>query len=671
MVQHPSARKLTAETLASGIRPPAPMRVSEWIARNVVLVDGPSAGQLWSAAGAPYLVEIADCLSEEHPSNLVTVRKSQQTGASILALAWALYVADREPGNMLYGVPGIDALKDLSSGKLQPLIDAFQKRARRKVILPQTLRSGAGSTTYEKVFAKGGRLWLANANSVMDLSSKTAKKGVKDEVSKWTDIPGYGDPETLYFGRFTAHRRTQDYKILEVSTPEVDTGDELGEADGHCRVDRSFRRSDQRYWHFACPKCGSVQYHRFEQFRPNDTDPQASVYECEGCGHGISEAERVIMLRPENGAQWIATAPGVGRHPGFHIDAFVSLMMSYGAIAEDYVKSRTSAVGQKDFSNLVLGLPYQHKGDAPDHQRLMDRREAHLQRGVVPPDALLLTAGVDVQMRGVYAEIVGWGRDRRSWVIDTLYIDGDTDAHDGSVFSRLRDEVLARRFADAWGRERIVDLVAIDSGYRSNVVYSWVRLNQAMHPETGRDRLLAVKGLEGWGRPVLGTPSPVDIHYGGERIRKGVSLYGVGTWPLKSSVYLDLRKMRTGEASEPPPPGYCHFGGWLDEVYFRQLCSESLQDTLVRGRKTGTKWVPHGENHYFDCRVYNLAMAEHLGLSSMTADDWAVLQRLRGQPPADENLFTAAPVAPQDPDTSPDAAPPRSGWFAHRLNRSR
>lgn len=669
MITHPSAKKLAAETLASAIRPPAPMRVSDWISRNIVLVDGPRAGHLWAADGAPYLVEIADCLSEDHPCNLVTVRKSQQTGASILALAWALFVADREPGNMLYAVPGIDALKDLNSGKLQPLIDAFQKRARRKVIMPQTLRSGAGSTTYEKVFAKGGRLWLANANSVMDLSSKTAKKGVKDEISKWGDIPGYGDPETLYFGRFTAHRRTQDYKILEISTPEVDTGDELGDADGHCRIDRSFRRSDQRYWHFACQKCGTVQYHRFEQFRPNEQDPDTSVYECEGCGHGITEPERVIMLRPENGAQWIATAPGVGRHPGFHIDGFTSLMMSYGAIAEDFRKSRSSAVAQKDFSNLVLGLPYQHRGDAPDHQRLMDRREMHLTRGVVPPEGVLLTAGVDVQMRGIYVEIVAWGRDRRSWVVDTLYIDGDTDAHDGVAFTRLREAVLDRRFMDSWGRSRLVDLVAIDSGYRSNVVYAFVRANQQMHPESGRDRMLAVKGLEGWGRPVLGTPSPQDINYGGTRIRNGVSVYGVGTWPLKSSIYLDLRKLRTGETVDIAPPGYCHFGSWLDEAYFKQLCSESLQDIVVRGRRAGKRWVPHGDNHFFDCRVYNLAMAEHLGLSSMSADDWAALQRRRGQPEEEQTLFTAA-AAPDDPDP-PKPASPYSNWFADRLKRTR
>ena len=125
MSGHPGALRLIAETLASVIRPAEPLPLSQWLAKNLVLVDGPAAGELWNPDGAPYLVEIADCLSDDHPCNLVTVRKSQQSGASILALGWTLYIADREPANTLYAVPGLDALRDLNGQKLQPLIDAL------------------------------------------------------------------------------------------------------------------------------------------------------------------------------------------------------------------------------------------------------------------------------------------------------------------------------------------------------------------------------------------------------------------------------------------------------------------------------------------------------------------------------------------------------------------
>jgi hypothetical protein len=75
--EHPSALGLIAQTMAARIRPPEAMPFSRWLTENIVLVDGPSAGELWTAAGAPYLLEIADCLSDDDPCNLVTVRKSQ------------------------------------------------------------------------------------------------------------------------------------------------------------------------------------------------------------------------------------------------------------------------------------------------------------------------------------------------------------------------------------------------------------------------------------------------------------------------------------------------------------------------------------------------------------------------------------------------------------------
>jgi phage terminase large subunit GpA-like protein len=618
----------------------APMRVSDWVAANVILVDGPSAGQLWSARGAPYLVEILDCLSEEHPSNLVTVRKSQQTGASIMALAWVLYVAEREPANMLYGVPGLDTLRDINSGKV-----------------PQTSRSGIGSTTYEKVFAKGGRVWLANANSVMDLSSKTAKKGVKDEVSKWSDIPGAQDPEDLFFGRFTAFRGTGDWKILEISTPELDTGDELGEQPGHCRIDRSFKRSDQRFWHLACPECGSVFFHRFERLRVDVKAPHRTAYICEGCGHEISEGERRVQLQPDAGAQWLATASGLDRHPGFHIDAFISLMMSYEAIAEDYLKARGSEIGLKGFRNLVEGLPHLFRGDAPDHKRLMDRREPHLIRGHIPHDALLLTAAADVQMRGIWLEIVAWTPDRRSYLVDAQYLGGDTDSPDAPVFQRLRSETIDRMFPDAFGRKRGLDVLAVDSGYRSNIVYAWSRNNQRPHADTGRDLILAVKGDKGWGKPPLGTPSLQDIDLGGRKIKQGAKVWPIGTWPLKSSLYLDLGKQRTGETIAEAPAGYCHFHGDVDEEYFKQLCASHLEDITVRGRPAGKRWVDLRENHFLDCRVYNMAMAEYLGLSIMTPAEWQALARHRGLPDevTKQDLFTPRPEpeAKTEPETPP------------------
>lgn len=634
---HPSVLRLVMTRLAAALRPRERVPFREWLPRNIVLVDGPEAGRPWSARGAPYLLEIADCLSEDHPSPLVTVRKSAQTGVSILAMAWCLYIADCEPANTLFAAPSIDALRELNSGKLQPLIEAWHRRIRREVIIPQTSRSGTGSTTFEKAFA-GGRLFLANANSQTDLASKTIRKGVKDELSKWEDIPGYGDPEKMFFSRFTAFRANREYKILEISTPEVDSGaDDPDGVDTHCRIDRAFRKSDQRFWHVLCPACRQPFVHTFDCLVVDEKHPHRTVYQCpsEGCRHLITESERREIIQPEAGAQWIATAADNSRHPGFHIDAFISMMMSYEAIAENWLASKTE-VARKQFWNETLGLPFRFRGDAPDHERLMERRE-YYPENIIPAPCLLLTAGADVQHDGIWVEIVGFAEDRQSWVISCRFLPGDTTDPDRGAWPLLA-EVYDEAFADAFGGMRAIDAMAVDAsdGGRAAQVYVWTRR---------RARAFAIKGADGWLHPAIGTPTKQDINLRGKKIRGGAELWPVGTWPLKAEFYANLRKVGRAAGQEQDPPGYCHFGVFLVESYFRMITSEYLADAIYKGRKRRV-WKQAGPNHALDCRVYAMAMAEYLGITRMRGDAWARLKAQRGVPQqlAQPDLLAPAPL---------------------------
>lgn len=639
---HPDIRAVGFADLAARIDPPPPLPFSRWIVDNIKLVDGPLAGERWRPDGAPYLVEIADCLSIEHPCNEVSVRKSEQSGASILALAWSLYIADRVRASTLYGVPGIDALRTLNSQKLQPLIDAWQKQSGRVVIEPTVSRSGTGSTTYEKKYP-GGFLSLANANAVMDLSMVTPRFGVRDELSKWQELPNGADPENLFFGRFTAFRRLRNYKILNISTPEVDTGTEDGTGDGHCRIDRRFKASDQRYWHVPCPACGRLFVHKFSQLKIDEKHPHRSIYECDSfdpdtgelCGHHISEAERVAAVRAGRWISALSDEERVGREPGFHIDAFISLMMSYGAIAADWISFRATEKGKKDFSNVKLGLPYRFRGDAVDHMRLFDRREDY-RRGHIPPGCLLLSVSADVQMRGIYYEAVAWKPNRESYVVEADYIDGDTTDHDAGAFAALT-ELYNRDWPDAYGNRRRHDEFGIDAGYRTGTVLTWTR---------GHPGVKALQGRDGWARPALSVASDVDVDYRGRRIRGGAKLRGVGTWPLKSTLasYLALNAQADG-AVAVYPSGYCHFGQFLDEGYFKQITAEHLAEEVYRGRPRQV-WKPHSthtHNHFLDCRVYNLALVDAY-FASFTADDWARLAKERNIP---EDMRTPDLFAPR------------------------
>lgn len=650
MTVHPGALRAVSRGFAKAMRPVPPVPFDEWLPKNIVLVDGPKKGDFWSVDDAPYLVEIAQCLSQEHPCNEVTVRKSQQTGVSILALAWMLYLAENAPDNMLYAVPGIDMLQDINSGKLQPLIDKWAEETDKLVIYPDVSRSGRGSTIYEKRFA-GGSIYLANANVVTDLSGKTTRFGVKDEVSKWQQLPNGADPENLFFGRFTAFRRQKSYKIFGLSTPELDSGDALGEGPGHCRIDRDFRRSDQRWWHIRCPECQTEQVQRDAYLMIDRKQPHKTVMNCAHCGHHISEMERVPAVR--NG-RYIPTFVEPDRHPGFHVDAFMSLMMSYEAIAEDKIRYEAKGeAGQKDYHNLILALPYQMKGNAPDHQRLMERREDY-EPGVIPAGGLLFPAGADVQSYGIYCEGVAFSEDRQSWNIFAEFFEGPTDNPQSGAWLLL-EEFYQREFPDAFGVLRRIDALAVDSGYRTNQVREWCR----RHPNT-----YAVKGMPGRGIPAIDAPTKKSVNRKGKRKRFGGAMsWPVGTWSLKAELYGNLHKtgLRSGEAEDPP--GYCHFHMELGEEYFQQLTAEYFTQKLTKG-KLHEEWALRREhNHFLDCRIYAMAMAEHLGLSKMTKSQWAAL-RAKLEPDLPPDLLAALPqtIAARraEKDSPPAQATPAS-----------
>ena len=391
---------------------------------------------------------------------------------------------------------------------------------------------------------------------------------------------------------------------------------------------------------------------------------------CVHCSHHISEMERVGAVRA---GRYIATAPGPDRHPGFHVDAFMSLMMSYEAIAEDFI--RTDGMGEsgaKDYHNLVLALPYAMKGNAPDHQRLMERRERYAQY-VIPAGGLLFVAGADVQGYGIYVEGVAFGEDRQSWTVFAEFFEGPTDNPSRGAWS-LFEEFVSQEFADANGVLHRIEALAVDSGWRPNQVLEWCRR---------RPNAYATKGMPGRGVPAISLPKLKSVRKGGKRQKYGSAMtWPVGTWSIKAELYGNLHKPGLAAGQKIDPPGYCHFGDWLGEEYFQQLTSEYFDQRLLNG-KFHEEWKKRREhNHFLDCRVYAMAMAEHLGLSRLSPADWAKLKALKA-PDQEVDLFSptsiavAAPAREAQPKAESDVAPVRPAkpkekenrWLKRKLNR--
>src|SRR5262249_42550036 len=147
-------------------------------------------------------------------------------------------------------------------------------------------------------------------------------------------------------------------------------------------------------------------------------------------------------------------------------------------------------------------------------------------------------------------------------------------------------------------------------------------------------RVLAIKGMPGHLHPALGTPTAQDLDWKGQRSRRGIRLWPVGTWSLKAEFYANLRKTMSGpDADGNFPIGYVHLSEDLDEAYLKQLTAESLVTRERRGYAV-QEWVKSADarNEALDIRVYAAAAAAHLGIDRFTPARWAELAASRGAP---------------------------------------
>ncbi|MBN8211203.1 phage terminase large subunit family protein, partial [Bacillus sp. NTK071] len=82
---------------------------------------------------------------------------------------------------------------------------------------------------------------------------------------------------------------------------------------------------------------------------------------------------------------------------GFHLSALYSPIgwKSWEQIARDWLAAQGSDEMLRAARNTLLGETWIESGEAPEWQRLADRREAFAAQ--IPTDGLFLTAGADVQ----------------------------------------------------------------------------------------------------------------------------------------------------------------------------------------------------------------------------------------------------------------------------------
>jgi phage terminase large subunit GpA-like protein len=628
---------------ADGLRPDPLLTVSEWADQHRWLSSRGSAEPgPYRTRRTPYMRDIMDALSPGSPVQRVVFMKAAQVGATEGGSNFLGFIMHHAPGPAIAVQPTVEMAKRHSRQRITPLIE--DSPVLREKVRPARARD-AGNTMLSKEF-DGGILIMTGANSAIGLRSTSARYVFLDEVDAYpASADEEGDPVTLAEARSLtfAHRR----KVFLASTPTIK---------GLSRIEREFEASDQRYYHVPCPHCGHEQVLAFERLRWETGRPETAHTVCIACDGRIEEHHKTAMLEA---GSWRATAEGTDPLTvGFHLSALYSPVgwLSWARIAHQWEQAQGSDEALRAFRNTILAETWTETGEAPDWQRLYDRRETWPGE-TVPAGGLVLTAGADVQKDRIEVDVWAWGRGLESWLIEHIVIEGGPEQ--AAVWRGL-DEVLSRTWPHANGAAMQIARLAIDTGYEAPAVYAWAR-------RAGSARVAPVKGVEGFNRssPVSG-PTFVDATVQGRRLKRGARLWTVAVSTFKAETYRWLRLERPTDedvaAGEAVPPGTIHIPAWINSEWLKQLVAEQLITVRTRRGFAKLEWQKMRErNEALDCRVYARAAAWIAGVDRWPEARWddleAQLGVVRASEPTD-GLMDGAPVV--------TGAKRRSDWLGRR-----
>ena len=633
----PDGGSFVGRVFAAAIKPADPLTVTQWADKYRVLTSkGASEPGPWRTSRVPFLAEIQDALSIQHPAEEVVFIKSVQVGGSEVGLNWLGYVMDHSPGPMLAVLPTVKVGERWVKQRLDSMIRACSRLSK---LISSSGSRDSRDTLDMKEFANDGMLIVGGANSAASLSSMPIKYLLLDEVDRYPlEVEEDGDPVDLAKDRTNTFPRR---KILKISSPTIAS---------LSRIDKDWKRSDQRRYHVPCPHCGTHQVLIWENLTWPEGEPEKAAYRCVECDVLIEEHHKPAMLA---GGKWIAEQPGRDL-VGFHINALytpLGLGPSWAKHAKRYLEVKTDPVRYKVFVNQVLGECFEDEDEKLDWEAIQNRAEAYELREI-PPGCLMLTAGVDVQKDRLEVQVRGFGENGQRWTIDWHYIQGDPTRQD--VWDEL-DKYLERPFTNRWGVGMKILATAVDSGYLSHEVYNYTRSRRHIN-------VFAVKGLHQFGRQLISRPSRIDFKRNGAVIKSGAELYTVASTTAKQSLYTRL----ANDAKRAPHERLEHFSKALPADYYRQLTAEVFDPNKRLYVKLKDR-----ANEALDTCNYAEAIAHHsvVRIQSMRDVDWKRLREFLEPDAVQGSLFqpAAEPPKPQPaPETPKPQATARSDWIQPR-----
>lgn len=410
-----------------GIVIPKKESVTEWTVKNHYLKR---TGSYLSYKKYPFMLAPTDSMGRLHDTFEVVIMcpaQASKTTAIMNFIGWSLKY-QRE--NILVILDNANNAQKLAKNRVKPfLMDVCH-------LLDDTERQQSADKSNSAVniaLASGVNLMLGSAKSASDLCSQPCAFVLLDEVDRYVELSGEGDPVTLASARTKTYRNSM---IVCTSTPTVKDDS---------RIMSQWKLGTAERWGVICPTCHHFFSPLWKDIDWSDTDNPTTA--CPTCGEVWAETDIISMEH-----KYEQTNPSP-----IH-DEYGRIMRSYainGLLMHDQTTWKalkqleiaaiqTSESAIQSFYNTRLGEVYERPAEMRIDPDILSRcASCRYDDQSLPSDILAIVISSDTHDDCLYLLAAGFSSDgERVYLIRYDILMGDPDdKHVWAQYDRLMCEV--------------------------------------------------------------------------------------------------------------------------------------------------------------------------------------------------------------------------------------
>lgn len=634
------------------------VKPSDWAEMNRTMgSDETSIPGPFNYKYTPYLREVADFFSENHPGRIGAVMKGGQLGFSTGVLENAIgWIIANNPGNILFLSGHQELSEEAMNGKIDKMIDSC---GLRELIKPNVLRKRnqrTGDTSKSKEFP-GGSLTAGSASNHKLLKQRSVKYGFIDDFDgAKKSSKESGNTRTLIQHRFAAYY--DKMKLMYISTPELKETS---------NIEPVFKLGDQRYWNIPCPCCGSyipLQWSIEIESKSGEMGgitwkldengkllTESVGYTCQKCGEWFNDSRKTELL---NLGHFVPTAePSETGYYSWHISCLYAPpgMYDWEYYVRQYLEANPPGGKRKEdlhkaFVNLCLGETYQQDGEAPEAKALQQNIRKY-DIGAIPEKLSMADGNGRIMVLTCACDLNGTEQDARLDYEILAWAENDGACYSvkhGSIGTFVPRESQIRikedrehwtyephRPRNVWTELEKIISATYTTDSKSPTAGNPDRIGRPMKIaitgiDTGHYTDFAYSFIDNSNYPVVGVRGDKESKYrkydadtaSFKPARERGKLYLIDVNHVKDRLAECMKlKWNAGQDTEQPP-GFMNFpipstGLYLFNNYFSHYEAEHKVAQESKDGEVSFRWVKkssNSQNHMFDVRIYNMALKD-------------------------------------------------------------